>query len=257
MLRRIVASIDPQPGQPFMEIGAGGGEMTRPLVEAGADRVLAVETDNALFDRLEQAVAESGQTARIHAIHADFLALDLPSLLEEERLPAVRVVGNLPFSVASPILLKLLSHRRHWTDLTLMFQLEVAERLVARPGTKAYGFLTVVTQQAYRVSLLFPIPPSAFTPRPKVRAALVRLAPRAADECPVAGEEAFRALVRGLLAHRRKKISNNLSRLSSPLLNAAAIGRGLEKMGVDPGRRAETLSVEEFATLSHFCASPT
>ena len=255
MLRRIVSAIDPSPDECFLEVGAGGGELTLPLAAAGGGPILAVETDDALFERLERVLQESG-ISQVHPLHADFLTVDLPSLLKERGLGQVRAVGNLPFSVASPILLRLLSFRKHLVDLTLTFQLEVAERLVAPPGTKQYGFLSVIAQQAASVDLLFSIPPAAFTPRPKVHAALVRMKPRRDQEPAVAGDEVFRALVRGLLAHRRKNISNNLRRLSSPLLDSSAIQEGLRKLGIDPSRRAETLSVEEFAQLSHFCAFP-
>ncbi len=137
-----------------------------------------------------------------------------------------------------------------------MFQLEVAQRLTAVPATKAYGFLTVVAQQVATTELLFTIPPQAFNPQPKVHAAMVRLVPLGKDEPPVGDYEVFRAVVRGLLTHRRKNISNNIKHLGSRLVGGSSIRRGLAEMGIDPSRRAETLSVEEFAALSHFCASP-
>lgn len=251
---RIVSAIKPQPGQTFLEIGAGSGELTLPLAAASANRVLAIESDRLLFPRLQRAV-EKSEAGNVEPIQADFLRLDLDDLLAARSLERVRVVGNLPFSVASPILLKLLSFRHHWIDLTLMFQLEVAARLVARPGTKPYGFLSVIAQQAARVRMLFPIPPAAFQPRPRVHAALVRLEPLGEKEPPVSDPAVFQSLVRGLLAHRRKNISNNLKRLSSTLLDRAAIEEGLRELDIDPKRRAETLSVEQFAKLSHFCAS--
>ena len=254
VLRRIVSAIDPGPGQTLLEIGAGSGELTLPLAARSASRVVAIETDQFLFERLRRALEKSG-TANVEPVHADFLALDFQKFLEERDLNRVRVAGNLPFSVASPILLKLLSHRQHLIDLTLMFQLEVAARLVARPATKAYGFLSVVAQQAARVRMLFPIPPAAFKPRPRVHAGLIRLEPLGEEEPPVSDPAVFQALVRGLLTHRRKNISNNLKRLSSPLLDAAAIEEGLQELDIDPKCRAETLSVEEFAKLSHFCVS--
>ncbi len=117
-------------------------------------------------------------------------------------------------------------------------------------------FLTVVAQQAAKAELLFTIPPQAFNPRPKVHAAMVRLVPLGRDEPPVGDYEVFRAVVRGLLTHRRKNISNNIKHLGSRLVGGSSIRRGLAEMGIDPSRRAETLSVEEFAALSHFCASP-
>ena len=254
MLQRIVSAIDPGPDQTLLEIGAGSGELTLPLAARSASRIVAIETDRLLFERLQRAL-ERSDTANVEPVHADFLALDFQKFLEEKGLNRIRVVGNLPFSIASPILLKLLSYRQPLVDLTLMFQLEVATRLVARPATKAYGFLTVIAQQATRVRMLFPIPPTAFKPRPRVHAGVVRMEPLRDKEPPVSDPAVFQALVRGLLTHRRKNISNNLKRLSSTLLDGAAIEEGLQKLEIDPKCRAETLSVEEFAKLSHFCVS--
>ena len=256
VVARIVEAIDPRPDQTFLEIGAGAGELTMPLASRGAARVLAVETDRILYEKLASTLQKGETWKEIELVHADFLNLDLQKLLSERDIARVRVVGNLPFSVASPILLKLLAHREKLVDLTLMFQLEVAQRLTAVPATKAYGFLTVVAQQAAKAELLFSIPPQAFNPRPKVHAAMVSLVPLGKDEPPVGDYDVFRAVVRGLLSHRRKNISNNIKYLGSGRVNASAIQSGLAKMGIDPGRRAETLSVEEFATLSQFCASP-
>ncbi len=260
-MERIVEAIDPRPDQTFLEIGAGAGELTIPLASRGAARVLAIETDRMLFQKLSSTLQKGtlqkgGTWEEVELIHSDFLKLDLQKLLSERDIERVRVVGNLPFSVASPILLKLLAHRERLVDLTLMFQLEVAQRLTAVPATKAYGFLTVVAQQAAKTELLFTIPPQAFNPRPKVHAAMVRLAPLGKDEPPVGDYDIFRAVVRGLLTHRRKNISNNIKHLSSRLVGASSIRSGLAEMGINPSRRAETLSAEEFAALSHFCASP-
>jgi 16S rRNA (adenine1518-N6/adenine1519-N6)-dimethyltransferase len=254
ILRRIVFAVDPQPGETLLEIGAGSGELTIPLAAASTARIIAIETDRLLFARLERALESSG-TANVEPVYVDFLALDFQQFLDDRGLDRIRVIGNLPFSVASPILLKLLAQRQPLADLTLMFQLEVAERLIARPATKPYGFLTVVAQQAMSVSLLFRIPPTAFKPRPRVQAALVRMVPLRDKEPPIYDPAVFQALVRGLLAHRRKNISNNLKRLSSKVLDADAIREGLRKLDIDPKRRAETLSVEQFAELSHFCAT--
>ena len=259
-MERIVEAIDPRPDQTFLEIGAGAGELTMPLASRGAARVLAIETDRMLFQKLSSTLQKGGASQKVgeevELIHSDFLQLDLQKLLSERGIARVRVVGNLPFSVASPILLKLLAHRERLIDLTLMFQLEVAQRLTAVPATKAYGFLTVVAQQAAKAELLFTIPPQAFNPRPKVHAAMVRLVPLGKDEPPVGDHDVFRVVVRGLLTHRRKNISNNIKHLNSTLVDASSIQSGLAEMGVDPTRRAETLSVEEFAALSHFCVSP-
>ncbi len=260
-MERIVEAIDPRPDQMFLEIGAGAGELTIPLASRSTAQVLAIETDRMLFQKLsltlqERTLQKCGTSRKVELIHCDFLRLDLQKSLSERGIARVRVVGNLPFSVASPILLKLLAHRERLVDLTLMFQLEVARCLTAVPATKAYGFLTVVAQQAAKAELLFTIPPQAFNPRPKVHAAMVSFVPLGKDESPVGDYDVFRAVVRGLLTHRRKNISNNIKDLSTRLVGASSIRSGLAEMGIDTSRRAETLSVEEFAALSHFCASP-
>lgn len=250
-VERIVQAIAPRPGETLLEIGAGGGQLTLPLARAGA-RVIAIESDRKLAEELRSSLAsESG----IEILEADALRLDFRDLARRHGPGKLRVVGNLPYSVAAPILLRLLSARENWSELVLMFQSEVAERLTAKPGTKAYGFLTVVAQRAARVSVVFRIPPDAFRPRPRVVSALLRFEMRDVDARDAAvDEKLFRGLVRGLLAHRRKTISNNIKHLEpSGLSREAALG-ALEIMGIDPARRAETLGVEEFAELSRICA---
>jgi 16S rRNA (adenine1518-N6/adenine1519-N6)-dimethyltransferase len=140
--------------------------------------------------------------------------------------------------------------------MTLMFQHEVAERLTAQPHTKAYGVLTVLTQQATRPFILFQIPPHAFWPRPKVWSALLRFDFLREREPAVGDPALFRDLVKALFAHRRKNISNNIKRLKSPYLRESTLHAALAELDIDPSRRAETLTVEEFAALSHFCTSP-
>lgn len=255
VVRRIVSHIDVRPEDELLEIGAGAGELTRSLAAAAPKRILAVEPEPVLAARLKKALGPDA-LASVEVIEKDFLSLDLPGLLRERGIHRIRVLGNLPYSAASPMLLSLLSHREWLRDLTLMFQLEVAERLVARPSTKAYGFLSVVVQQAARPEILFQIRPEAFRPRPKVTSALVRLELRLGRDLSPSDRAIFAALVKSLFAHRRKSISNNIKRLSTPLLDEAAIREGLAYLAIDPSRRAETLAVEEFTALAHFCASP-
>ena len=248
--QRVVEAIAPQPEDDFLEIGAGSGELTLPLTERSR-RVLALEPDRRLFARL--AARAAGRT--FEAIPADFLEADLGALLAARDIPRVRAVGNLPYSVASLILTKLLAERALLVDLTLMFQREVAERLAARPGTKAYGYLSVVTQQAARARLLLTLPPEAFRPRPKVTSCLVRLELLRNHEPQVGDPEIFQTLVKGLLSHRRKNIGNNLKRWRSDRPVADRVRHALKERDIPLTRRAETLSVEEFAGLSRFCTS--
>jgi 16S rRNA (adenine1518-N6/adenine1519-N6)-dimethyltransferase len=255
VVERIVSAIGVHREEALLEVGAGSGEMTLPLAAAGAGRILAVEPDPTLSRELQQRL-EKRNIHQVEVTEEDFLSLDLEKLLTAHGLEQVRVVGNLPYSIASPILLKLLSHRTRLSEMTLMFQLEVAERLTANPHTKAYGVLTVLTQQATRPRLLFQIPPHAFWPRPKVWSALVRFDFLQEREPDIGDPAIFQELVKTLFAHRRKNISNNIKRLKSPLLQESTLQAALDQLRIDPSRRAETLTVEEFAAMSHFCTSP-
>jgi 16S rRNA (adenine1518-N6/adenine1519-N6)-dimethyltransferase len=244
--------VDPKPTQDFVEIGAGSGELTLPLARR-ARQVLAVEPDRALAGALRRRL-DAGGAGNARVIEADFLRLNLKSLLEAQHLERVRVAGNLPYAAATAILEKLLSERDVVEDMVLMFQQEVAERLVAEPGTKPYGYLSVVTQQAARIELLLErIPPGAFRPKPKVYSALVRIVPRPGE--PSVDPVLFPALVKALLAHRRKTIDNNVKRLRSPILDERTVRGALAHLPIDGSERAENLSVEAFASLSQFCSS--
>ena len=253
-VERIVQAIAPQPGETILEIGAGQGQLTIPLARAGA-RVVAIESDRRLAAELRGSLSSVPPVGKVELLEADALRVDFRDLVHSHGPGKLRVVGNLPYSVAAPILLRLLAVRENWRELVLMFQSEVAERLTAKPGTKAYGFLTVVAQRAAKVNLLFRIPPDAFRPRPRVVSALLRFEMREVDtRDAVVDEKLFRGLVRGLLAHRRKTIGNNIKHLEPSGLSREATLGALETMGIDPARRAETLGVEEFAELSRICA---
>ena len=249
-VERIVQAIAPRPGETLIEIGAGQGQLTLPLARAGT-RVVAIESDRRLAEELRGSLYE---VPGVELLEADALRVDFRDLVHSHGPGRLRVVGNLPYSVAAPILLRLLAARDNFRELVLMFQSEVAERLTAKPGTKAYGFLTVVAQRAAKVSVLFRIPPDAFRPRPRVVSALLRFEIRDIDGEKAVDEKLFRALVRGLLAHRRKTIGNNIKHLEPSGLSREATLGALETMGIDPARRAETLGVEEFAELSRICA---
>jgi 16S rRNA (adenine1518-N6/adenine1519-N6)-dimethyltransferase len=255
-----VAAVGARSGDALVEIGGGNGEITLPIARTGA-RVLTLESDPRLAERLRRRLAEQADgrlASAVEILEADASRVSFPALLDQRGLSRVRVFGNLPYSVAAPILLNLLSTPERFDDLTLMFQNEVAQRLVAKPGTKAYGFLSVIAQQAADVKLLFRLPADAFRPRPRVVSALVRLELRHQDAPEVGEVEVFRALVRGLLTHRRKTIGNNIKYLRAPSGQGRGqkLARAVSELGLDPQRRAETLSVEEFASLSRICASP-
>lgn len=242
-----------EPGT-IVEIGPGKGALTFPLLTAGI-RVLAIEVDPRLAARLEEHARERGLSDSLRVVVGDALELDLAAAITDfgAALP-LPICGNLPFSVASPLLLRLIEGHATPGDpplfdaLTLTLQREVADRVVARRGDREYSALSVVVQQALRAELCFRIHPGAFRPRPRVVSAVIRLTPR--PDPPAVGREShFRALVRGLFAHRRKTLRNCVSRLPDPEL-AGRVRSALDALGIDAGLRPEQLAVEAFAELS-------
>ena len=245
---KVVDACRALPTDTFLEIGPGTGAITLPLA-GRAGRVLAVEVDRDLAAALQ---AQAVPNLTVHT--GDVLDTDVDALLTgwigPEPATPVRVVGNLPYNICSPILylLTALSARRPGLiDATLMVQAEVADRLVAVPGTGDYGVLTVTTALSADVERLLVLPPGAFRPRPKVRSALVRLRFRT-PAFPVRHRDTLIRLVRMVFTQRRKTIANGLK--------AAAAGGGLDgaailaTAGIDPMRRPETLQLVEFAALA-------
>ena len=236
MRRRLVAAIAPKPGERLVEIGPGLGALTVPLLEA-AGRLDVVEFDRDLVEPLQAACAGLGEL-RVHladALAFDFCALAAP----EERL---RVVGNLPYNISTPLLFHLFEQLGCIRDCHFMLQKEVVQRLAAGPGGKEYGRLSVMTQYHCRVERLFTVPPGAFQPPPKVDSAVVRLIPHPEPPVAVPGARRLGEVVARAFGQRRKTLRNALRGLADEAAFEAA--------GVTPGRRAETLTLEEFAALT-------
>lgn len=256
--RKVVDAIARVPGDVFVEIGPGTGAITMPLAAEGSP-VLAVEVDRDLAADLAARVPRN-----VTLVTGSFLDVDIVPLLTglEPQLtleaamaprPArrFRIVGNLPYNLSTPLLVRLIElHRRTalFSDATVMLQREVADRLSARAGTKDYGSLTVMVQLYAQVSRLLELPPGAFSPPPKVRSSLVRLGfgPPAAK---VADDREFERLVKALFSQRRKTLGNALKRYdpTGPAVLALA--------GFDPRRRPETLQVTEIARLAELFAA--
>jgi 16S rRNA (adenine1518-N6/adenine1519-N6)-dimethyltransferase len=239
---KLVDALDTNPSDTFLEIGPGRGALTAPLA-AKVAKLVAVEIDRDLASALPSRLPS------VQVVQADFLAVDLHALLREERQP-VRVVGNLPYNVASPILFKLLHDAddgRRLRDATLMLQKEVADRLIATPGSDEYGALAIQVALLADTERLLSLPPGAFRPPPKVRSAVVRLRfrPPAFD---VGDRATFEKLVRGLFLQRRKTLGNALKPVADSMGRSAA--ELLERARVDPGRRPEALSLQDMARLS-------
>jgi len=233
LCRRIAAAAGDLAGATVIEIGPGPGGLTRALLAAGAGRVLAVEKDKRCIAALDDLAA--AVPGHLEVIEADALALDVAALTEAPR----HVVANLPYNVATPLLLGWLERAEAFASFTLMFQKEVAQRLVARPRTKAYGRLSVMAQWRCEAKALFDVDRRAFTPPPKVTSTVVRLVPRTRPLAPAAWP-AMERVVAAAFGQRRKMLRASLRGLG---LDAAACG-------LDAAARAEELSVEDFAALA-------
>jgi 16S rRNA (adenine1518-N6/adenine1519-N6)-dimethyltransferase len=250
-VRRLVELIDPQPPDVFLEIGAGRGALTLPLA-ARVRRLVAIEIDRDLVADLRPRLPANARLISTNVLDADLKTLLEPELSEA---PLLRAAGNLPYNVAVPILLRLLAFRRECeglTDATVMLQQEVADRVVARPGTKDYGVLTILLRLRADATRLLLLPPGAFRPAPKVTSAVVRLVFHPLS-ISLRDESVFESLVRGIFMRRRKTILNALK----PLTDASGLpaAQVLAKVGIDPVRRPETLEVTELAALADFLAA--
>jgi 16S rRNA (adenine1518-N6/adenine1519-N6)-dimethyltransferase len=240
---KVVDAINPTVDDTFLEIGPGRGALTRPLAKR-AGHVVAVEIDRDLA-----AVLDGERIPNLRVIQSDFLELGLETALSDERRP-LRVAGNLPYNVSSPILFTLLKAAdggRFFSDATLMLQKEVASRLAATPGNKDYGALAVQVALTADVSHVLTLPPGAFRPPPKVTSAVVRLRfhPPAVD---VGDPHVFERIVRGIFLQRRKTLANALRPVADSLGCPAA--QLLQRAEVDGGLRPQALSLADIARLS-------
>jgi len=239
IIQRILAALAPQPGDIIVEIGPGLGALTRPLLEHCAP-LHVVELDRDLAARLRAEFPPE----RLVVHEADALKFDFRALAGDRRL---RIVGNLPYNVSTPLLFHLLDQADCISDMLFMLQKEVVERMAATPGSKDYGRLSVMLQWRLQVEKLFDVRPGAFTPPPKVDSAVVRLTPHAAPLVAVDDADALARVVRAAFSQRRKTLRNTLRGLLTP--------EALQALDIDPTRRAETLSLAEFARLANSLAA--
>jgi len=243
---KLVAAIDPQPSDRFLEIGPGEGALTVRLAPR-VERVTAVELDSVMVARLAPRLPPN-----VTLVHGDFLAFDLASLLNDR---PIRVAGNLPYNVSSPIVFRLIdAHRRFGgiTDATVMLQREVADRISAPPGGREYGVLSILIQLHADVRPLLALPPGAFRPPPKVRSAVLGLRFRP-PAVPLADGGVFEAMVRSIFTRRRKTLLNALAPFAG--IRGVDAGGALRSAAIDPRRRAETLQLAELARLADIFAS--
>ena len=233
LLARIAAAAGDLTGLNVVEIGPGPGGLTRALLEAGAAHVTAIEFDPRAVAAI---TALASHTDRLSVIEGDALKQDIPALVPAPRA----IVANLPYNIGTLLLVRWLHQAAAYQSMTLMFQLEVAERICATPGSGAYGRVSVLSQWLCEVSMQMHIPAGAFAPPPKVDSALVRLVPRPLQPSP-AELRAMERLTAAAFGQRRKMLRGALKGLGGAEL--------LETAGIDPARRAETLSVAEYEAL--------
>jgi 16S rRNA (adenine1518-N6/adenine1519-N6)-dimethyltransferase len=235
VVEKIVLAVDPRPGDRLVEIGPGQGAITLPLLRAhGA--LTAIEFDRDLIAPLQHAARGSGE---LTILPGDVLDVDFTALAGDGE---IRLVGNLPYNLSSPILFHALDHAAAIRDMHFMLQKEVVDRMAAAPGSKVYGRLSVMLQAYCAVTPLFKVPPGAFRPPPKVDSAVVRLVPRAPAQVGIHDPKRFAAVVRAAFGQRRKTLRNALQgTLDEPGILAA---------GVRPAARAEQLAVADFIRLA-------
>lgn len=239
LLERIAEEALLRPGEACLELGAGLGHLTRFLLASGA-RVTAVEKDRDMVQALSALALDGLTVLEVNAAELDFAAAS--------QSDQVVVVGNLPYHLSSPILFEVLDQAAHVSRAVFTLQKEVVERLAASPGNRDYGVLTVLLGLHFEVEHCFDIPAGRFHPPPKVDSAVVKLTRRAAPRAPVGDSARFRRLVKAGFAHRRKTLLNSL-KADVGLTETFDLSSALEHSGLDGQRRAETLSVEEFAAL--------
>jgi 16S rRNA (adenine1518-N6/adenine1519-N6)-dimethyltransferase len=235
-IAKIVAAVDPRPGDALIEIGPGLGALTRPLLER-ARRLAAIEIDRDLAARLSETLPA------LTVYRADVLEFDFASLGE-----ALRVVGNLPYNVSTPLLFRLAAEAGRLRDVHVMLQREVVDRMVARPASAEYGRLSVMLQYRFAIAKLLDVKPGAFRPPPKVDSAFVRMVPLPAASRGARDEAALARVVTAAFTKRRKQLRNALAEV----IDEAA----LRALGIDPRLRPENLSVADYVVIANAVSAP-
>ncbi|TCS37154.1 16S rRNA (adenine(1518)-N(6)/adenine(1519)-N(6))-dimethyltransferase RsmA [Reinekea marinisedimentorum] len=238
VIDKIVKSISPKPGQHLIEIGPGQGAITEPLLEALEGNLDVIELDRDLIPILKAKLFRH-EGLQIH--EADALKFDFASLASDGR--PLRMVGNLPYNISTPLMFHLLEYSDIVEDMHFMLQKEVVQRLCAAPGDSAYGRLGIMMQYRCEARYLFTVPPGSFSPPPKVDSAIVRLTPRKELPYTASNFELFAQVVKAAFAQRRKTLRNNLKGMIDDA--------GLEALGINPGIRAEMLGIEAFVNIAN------
>ncbi|PNS07506.1 16S rRNA (adenine(1518)-N(6)/adenine(1519)-N(6))-dimethyltransferase RsmA [Solilutibacter silvestris] len=239
VIERIVQAIDPRPGDAIVEIGPGQGALTFPLLQRHG-RITAIEFDRDLLDPLRAAAQAHGE---LDLVAANVLDVDFGALAQRLGVEQIRLAGNLPYNLSSPILFHALDYATSIRDMHFMLQKEVVDRMAAGPGSKVYGRLSVMLQAYCAVTPLFVVAPGSFRPAPKVDSAVVRLVPRDPASIGVQDPKRFADVVRAAFGQRRKTLRNALSGVADVAL--------IEAAGLRPELRAEQIDVAGFVRLGN------
>lgn len=237
----IVKAADLQEGEPVLEIGPGIGTLTQGLAQSGA-HVTAIELDTRLLEVLDTTLA---QYSNVTIVHGDVLKLDVPSIMNNEPF---KVVANLPYYITTPIIMSLLESRLPIERLVVMVQKEVALRMVAKPGTKDYGALSVAVQYYTKPDIVLDVPPKSFLPAPAVTSSVIRCVLRDQPPVDVIDEKLFFRVVKAGFAQRRKTFANTMKTTG---LSKDRIEELLAKANIDGQRRGETFTLQEFADVAN------
>jgi len=240
VLDRIVGVVDPRPGDLILEVGAGRGALTFRLAARGAE-IVAVEKDARLVPELAAAAPPN-----VRVVEADVLRLEFRDLVPLAKPGTAKVAGNLPYSISSPLLFKVLDDAALFSSAVFLIQKEVAERVCARPGSKAFAPLAILLQDVFAARLEFAVAPGSFSPPPRVDSALVSLRRRDVPVLGLAQDPGFREFLRRAFGQRRKKLRNNLA-----VEPRARLDEAFAALGLDPGVRAEDVPAASLAALYH------
>jgi 16S rRNA (adenine1518-N6/adenine1519-N6)-dimethyltransferase len=241
VLEDIIEAAYISPEDLVIEIGPGVGTLTKLLLKK-AKKVCAIELDDKLIPILQEELKEFGN---LELIHGDALKVDFNEIIGDEK--SVKVVANLPYYVTTPIISRLLKGNYNFSSITIMIQKEVAERIAAKPSTKDYGALTLLVQYHSTVEIVRKVGPDAFIPQPKVESMVIKLNKLTGPRVDVTDVDLFFKVIRESFNMRRKTLSNSLKNMK---IDKEKLQKAFEEAGIDPIRRGETLSIEEFAKLS-------
>lgn len=254
VIERIVEGADPSEKDLVIEIGPGIGVLTAEAAQQAA-KVIAIEIDSKLIPILGETLAEYDN---VEVINQDILKTDLNGIIDEQRQLGnftgdVKIIGNLPYYITTPIIMHILENSIHAESITVMMQKEVADRIKASPGNKTYGAISAAVQYYCEVKQVISVPKEVFVPRPKVDSAVLKLTIRKETPVDLIDEKAFFACIKAGFGQRRKTLLNSLTGTYG--LSKDEIRTILEKAGIDPVRRAETLDMNEFADIANGVAS--